>query len=327
MQTRKFGRLGWDVSEVGYGMWGIAGGWDGFTDGDLDIAPDCLDMSVERGVNFFDTAWIYAEGISEQMLGGLLRRHPGKKLYVATKIPPMTMKWPPLKSHTLKETYPRDHVREFAEISLRNLGTDCIDLLQFHTWEDAWAEDESWQRTMTDLQSEGLIKGIGISVNRWEPANCLKAIETGLIDAIQVIYNIFDQSPEDELFAVAQEKGVAIIGRVPFDEGGLTGALTEDTRFASDDWRRVYFNEENLIPTVRRAEALKAVVPTGMSLPELALRFILQNPAISTVIPGMRQPRHVDANVSVSGLGPLSAALMAELRNHRWDRQPASWSR
>lgn len=327
MKNRKFGRLGWDISEVGYGMWGIAGGWDGFTDGNLEVAPDCLDMAVEQGVNFFDTAWIYAEGVSEQFLGGLLKRHPDKKLYVATKVPPKTMKWPPLKTHTLQETYPRDHVREYTEYSLKNLGVDRIDLLQLHTWEDDWADDESWKITLRELKDEGLVDGIGISVNRWEPANCVKAINTGLIDSIQVIYNVFDQSPEDELFEVAQEKDIAIIARVPFDEGGLTGTLTKDTRFADDDWRRIYFCDENLIPTVERADRLKEVVPEGMSMPEMALRFILQHPAVSTVIPGMRQKRHVDANIGVSGMPSLPADLMDALRKHRWDRLPAPWSR
>ena len=327
MQTRRLGRLGWNVGEVGYGMWGIAGGWDGFTDGDFDLAPTCLDMAVEMGCNFFDTAWIYAEGISEQLLGGLLRRHPARKLYVATKIPPKTMKWPPRKSDSLAESYPRDHVRRYTEMSLKNLGVSCIDLMQLHTWEDSWAEQEDWQRTMDDMRREGLINGIGISVNRWEPANCLKAIETGLIDTIQVIYNIFDQAPEDELFAAALEKDIGIIARVPFDEGGLTGSLTVDTTFADDDWRRVYFCEENLVPTVMRANALKAIVPDGMTLPELALRFVLQHPAVSVVIPGMRQIRHVKANISASGLEPLSDDVVDLLRMHRWDRTPAPWSR
>lgn len=327
MLTRKMGRLGWDVSEIGYGMWGIAGGWDGFTDGDSDLAPGCLDMAVEKGCNFFDTAWIYGEGVSEQLLGRLLQRHPDKKLYVATKIPPKTMKWPPRKEHTLEETYPADYVRQYTEISLENLGVDCIDLMQLHTWEDSWAEEESWQRTLSDLQSEGLIRGIGISANRWEPTNCIKAIETGLIDTIQVIHNIFDQAPEDELFDVAQERNLGIIARVPFDEGGLTGNLTSETRFADDDWRRVYFCEENLIPTVKRADALKEILPSGMTLPQMALRFILRHPAVSTVIPGMRQPHHVEANMAISGMDPLPKELLAELRQHRWDRTPAVWSR
>ena len=327
LRTRKLGRLGWNATEVGYGMWGVAGGWDGFTDGDLDEATDSLELAVARGCNFYDTAWIYAEGGSEQMLGGLLRRHPNKKLFVATKVPPKTMKWPPLKTHALEDSYPRDHVRHYVELSLRNLGVDRIDLLQLHTWEDDWAEQESWQRTMSDLKAEGCVDGIGISVNRWEPANCLKAIETGLIDTIQVIYNIFDQAPEDELFDVAVEKDIGIIARVPFDEGGLTGTLTKETRFRYDDWRRIYFCEENLIATVERADGLRKVVPEGMTLPELALRFILQNPVVSTVIPGMRQQRHVDANFAVSGLSSLPDEVMAELRKHRWDRAPTAWSR
>jgi len=242
------GRLGWQVSEIGYGMWGIAGGSDTLNYGEADASGECLDRAIELGCNFFDTAWIYGEGVSERMLGELLARHRDKRLYVATKIPPMSMKWPPLPGTRIEDAFPADHIRKYTEHSLENLGVDCIDLMQFHVWEDEWAEDENWQRAMSDLRSEGLINGIGISVNRWEPTNCLKAIETGMIDVIQTIYNIFDQAPEDELFKIALEKNVGIIARVPFDEGGLTGMLTADTRFPDEDWRSVYFGEENLLP-------------------------------------------------------------------------------
>jgi aryl-alcohol dehydrogenase-like predicted oxidoreductase len=326
MKTRRMGRLGWPVSEVGYGMWGIAGGPGNFTGADLDTAPQCLDDAVARGCNFFDTAWVYGRGVSEQMLGKLLRRHRDKRLYVATKIPPKNREWPPRPGDRLADVFPADHIREYTELSLENLGVSCIDLLQLHVWEDRWADDEHWQRALSDLRRERLIDGIGISVNRWEPGNSLRALDTGMIDVIQVIYNIFDQAPEDDLFPAAIEKNIGIIARVPFDEGGLTGMLTSDTRFPADDWRGTYFGPENLAPTVARAGALKPLVAPGSSLPELALRFILHHPAVSTVIPGMRKPQHVQANLAVSDGHALPAATLKALRAHRWDRRPTAWS-
>ncbi len=327
MRYRTLGRLGWQISEIGYGMWGIAGGSGGFTGENHDVAPRCLERALELGCNFFDTAWSYGGGgVSERMLGRLLRDHPDRKIYVATKIPPKNREWPPRPGDALEDVFPPDHIREYAYKSLENLGVSRIDLMQFHVWEDRWADDERWQTAMTELKREGVIGGIGISANRWEPANCLRAIDTGLIDAVQVIYNLFDQAPEDELFGVAREKNVGIIARVPFDEGGLTGTLTARSSWPEDDWRHTYFGPENLLPTVRRAEALAALVPAGMTLPELALRFILHHPAVSTVIPGMRQPRHVEANLAVSDGAPLGDGLLSALREHRWDRAPAAWS-
>ncbi len=326
MRYRTFGRLGWEISEVGYGMWGIAGGSGGFTDADYDTAPQCLERALELGCNFFDTASSYGGGLSEQMLGRLLREHGDRRIYAATKIAPKNREWPPRPGDTLDDVFPPDFIRESVYKSLANMGVPRIDLMQFHVWEDRWAGDERWQTVMTDLKREGVIGGIGISVNRWEPANCLRAIDSGLIDTIQVIYNVFDQSPEDELFVRARQANVGIIARVPFDEGGLTGTLSADTVFPADDWRSTYFGAENLLPTVERAAALERILPAGMTLPELTLRFILQDPAVSTVIPGMRQPRHVEANVAASDGRALPADLMAELRRHRWDRTPTAWS-
>jgi aryl-alcohol dehydrogenase-like predicted oxidoreductase len=326
MRYRTMGRLGWEVSEVGYGMWGIAGGPGGFTGADYDTAPGCLDEAVELGCNFFDTAWAYGRGISEQMLGALLRRHPGRKLYVATKLPPKNMAWPPGAADTLDEVFPAEHIREFTYKSLENLGTSQIDLMQLHVWEDRWAKDERWQAALSELKREGVIGAVGISVNRWEPANCLAAIGTGLVDVIQVIYNVFDQAPEDELLRRTQRDGIGVIARVPFDEGTLAGGVTASSSWPEGDWRNTYFGPENLGPTVGHLAALVADVADRMPLPELALRFILANPAVSTVIPGMRKPGHVRSNLAVSDGTPLDPALLSDLRRHRWDRAPAWWS-
>jgi len=322
MRYRTFGRLGWRVSDVGYGMWGLAA-WSGSDD---DLTRKALEEAVRLGCNFFDTAWAYGQGRSERFLGELVRAHREKHLYTATKVPPKNLTWPARPEFTLDEVFPPDHVREYAESSLENLGLDSVDLLQFHVWEDRWARDERWQRVVEDLRREGLVKAIGISVNRWEPENGIETLRTGLVDAVQVIYNIFDQNPEDVLFPLCRELGVAIIARVPFDEGSLTGTLTRETRFPQGDFRRTYFGAENLGPTVDRVERLLPLVPKDSSLPELAMRFILSNPDVATVIPGMRRPKHVAANIRASDLGPLDAALVARLREHRWIRQPASWS-
>lgn len=326
MRYRRFGRLGWQVGEVGYGMWGIAGGEGGWTGADDVTGNESLQESVRLGCNFYDTAWIYGRGHSEEMLGELLRGHPEKRLYVASKIPPKDRNWPSTQESKLSDVFPEDHILEYAHKSLENLGTESIDLLQFHVWEDSWADDERWQEPIRRLKDEGLVQGVGISVNRWEPWNVLKALDTGLIDAVQVIYNIFDQAPEDELFAACQERDIAVICRVPFDEGTLTGTLTHESTWPEGDWRNSYFVPENLRASVERAERLKEVVPDGTTLPELALRFILRHPAVATVIPGMRSVRHVRANLGVSGAEPLPDHLLAELRRHRWDRTPTAWS-
>jgi aryl-alcohol dehydrogenase-like predicted oxidoreductase len=234
--------------------------------------------------------------------------------------------WPSRRGFKLDEVFPPDYIRKSTELSLKFLGLPSVDLMQFHVWEDEWAEDVRWQNAMAKLKADGLIKGIGVSINRWEPANALRTLRTGLIDAVQVIYNIFDQNPVDELFPLCQELNVAVIARVPFDEGTLTGTLTKDSTWPAGDWRNTYFVKENLIPSVERADRLKPLVPAGMTLPEMALRFCLSHPAVCTVIPGMRSPKNVRANIAACEAGPLPDSLLNELKAHRWDRKPTEWS-
>ena len=322
MQYRRFGRSNWKISEIGYGMWGLAG-WTG---SDRKEIEDALDLAVESGCNFFDTAWGYAEGLSEQILGDLIRRNPDKKLYAATKIPPKNRHWPSKPNFLLKDVFPADYIVEYAEKSLKNLGVETIDLLQFHVWEDAWAHEDEWKEAIQKLTKDGKVERWGISVNRWEPNNALKTLETGLIDAVQVIYNIFDQAPEDQLFPLCNKLDIGVIARVPLDEGTLSGNLTKETTFPTDDWRSTYFVPENLNASVDRAEALRPVVPALMTMPELALRFILENPDVHTTIPGMRKLAHVRSNIATSDGIRLSKALTEELKNHRWDREPTEWS-
>lgn len=326
MRKRRFGRLGWEVSQIGYGMWGIAGGEGGWTGADDRTGLQALQRGVDLGINLFDTAWIYGRGHSEEMLGELIGANPEAGLIVATKVPPLNRQWPSARSTALDDAFPEAHIAEYVQRSLDNLQVDTIDLLQFHVWEDAWARDVRWQRAVERLRQDGLIRGVGISVNRWEPWNVLDTLRTGLIDAVQVIYNIFDQAPEDELFGVCEELDIAVMARVPFDEGGLTGMLSKESTWPEADWRYRYFGPENLPETVDRAGRLAELLPDGMTLPELALGFILANPVVATVIPGMRSVGHVEANVSVSASPPLPADLMRRLRQHRWDRAPAEWS-
>jgi aryl-alcohol dehydrogenase-like predicted oxidoreductase len=317
MKYRPFGRAGWDVSEIGYGMWGMAG-WSG-SDDEQSLAS--LDHAIALGCNFFDTAWAYGDGHSEILLGRTLKRHPGKRLYAATKIPPKNRKWPARPEYTLDEVYPADYIREYTEKSLTNLGVSTIDLQQFHVWSDTWADDERWQRAASSLKEEGLVRAIGISINRWQPENVLRALATGLIDAVQVVYNVFDQSPEDLLFPACREQHIAVIARVPFDEGSLTGTLTPDSRWPEGDFRNSYFRPENLAPTLERVDRLRPVVPEGMTMPQLALGHILRHPDVSTVIPGMRRANHVEQNIGASSAARLPETLMAELKRHRWDRK------
>jgi aryl-alcohol dehydrogenase-like predicted oxidoreductase len=316
MQLRKFGRLGWSVSDIGYGMWGM-GGWTGSED-ERSLAS--LDESVALGCNFFDTAFAYGDGHSEKLLGETLKRHAGKKLFVATKVPPKNRVWPGKASTPIADVFPYDYIVEMTERSRANLGVARIDLQQLHVWSDAWVDDDGWRRAVTDLKKKGLIEGFGISINRWEAENVLKALDTGLVDAVQVVYNVFDQAPEDHLFPACQRLDVAVIARVPFDEGSLTGTLKADTTWPKGDWRNLYFTPAALAETLPRVDALKPLVPPGSSLPDLALRFILHHPAVSTTIPGMRSLGHVASNIAASDAPPLGADLIDALRAHRWER-------
>jgi aryl-alcohol dehydrogenase-like predicted oxidoreductase len=322
MKYRRFGKTGWQVSEIGFGMWGLAG-WTGSSPAEVWRA---LERAVELGCNFFDTAWGYGEGKSEAVLGRLVRAHPGKRLYTATKIPPKNMQWPSRREFTLDDCFPPDHIEKFVHTSLKNAGLESFDLMQFHVWEDSWVEDDRWAKKLEELRGQGLFRAVGLSINRWEPWNGVRTVRSGLVDAVQVIYNIFDQNPEDELFPACRDMDVGVIARVPFDEGTLTGTLSKESRWPKDDWRSTYFVPENLSTSVEHADALRPLIPPGMSMPEMALRFILNNSDVSTIIAGMRTVIHVESNLAASDKGPLPAELHAKLRPHRWDRKPKEWS-
>jgi aryl-alcohol dehydrogenase-like predicted oxidoreductase len=322
MNHRTLGRTNFKISEIAHGLWGM-GDWTGSDDAQSLAA---LQLSVDLGCNFFDTAWSYGNGHSDALLGQLLSRNPTKRLYAASKIPPLNDKWPASAKYKYRDVFPADHVFKHARLIRENLGTDSIDLLQFHVWDDSWTNEPDFRKTVEKLKAEGWIRFFGLSLNRWEPENGIRALRTGLVDAVQVIYNIFDQSPEDQLFPVCHELNIGVIARVPLDEGSLAGELTAETRFPKNDWRSLYFGPENLPNTVTRVEKLKKVLPQGMSLPQMALRFILSNLVVSTTIVGMRHPNHVRENLAVSDAGPLDDTLLRNLRQHRWDRRPQPWS-
>jgi aryl-alcohol dehydrogenase-like predicted oxidoreductase len=301
-------------------MWGM-GNWS--AEETEDLLPS-LEYAVQSGCNFFDTAWQYGSGQSEQILGKLRKRNTG--IVVATKVPPKNFRWPSMQHFTLDETFPPDHVFEYIEKSLKNLDMSCIDLLQFHVWEDEWALNKDWQSTVRRLKDEKLVSHVGISVNVWEPNNGVKALKTGLVDTVQVCYNIFDQAAEDRLFHVCDELNIGVIARVPFEYGMLTGKITLDTKWPDGDWRNKYFVAENKIPAVKHVDMLRPIVPEGMTMAEMTLRFILFNKSVSTVIPGMRSREHVQSNLGCSDGKVLPAELVAKLRDHRWDRAPIYWA-
>ena len=318
MNYRTLGKTGFKVSEIGFGAWGIGGEmWQGSDDAQSLAA---LKKALELGVSFFDTALAYGLGHSEQLVARVRGWTSGTAV-IATKIPPKNRQWPARPGVPFRDAFPKAYIFESTERSLRNLRVESIDLQQFHVWSDEWVEaDEIWEAVRT-LKAQGKVKAFGISVNDHQPESVLKALKTGMVDAIQVIYNIFDQSPETELLPFCQANGIGVIARVPFDEGGLTGRVKPDTVFPKGDWRNDYFKGERKQQLHDRIEKLKLLLgPEAKTLPELALRFILSNPAVSTVIPGMRSISNVETNSAVSDGRILSSKLLKELRKHKWVR-------
>jgi aryl-alcohol dehydrogenase-like predicted oxidoreductase len=316
MRYRRLGRTGWGVSEVGYGAWGIGKHmWIGADD---EESIRALHKAVDSGLNFIDTALAYGEGYSEQLVGRFARERK-ERLYIATKVPPKNRIWPA--SGSLEEVFPFAYIIDSTETSLRNLQVERIDLLQLHVWDPSWFSQDWWHEALSQLKQQGKIAFAGISINDHDPGSALEVVSSGLIDVVQVIYNIFDQSPEDELFPLCREQDVGVIARVPFDEGALTGHITPASKFDAADWRNSYFKGDRKRQVFQRVEKLRPLVDgEAGTLPELALKFCLHHPAVSTVIPGMRKTAHVEANLSVSDKPPLSDSMIERLRQHRWEK-------
>jgi aryl-alcohol dehydrogenase-like predicted oxidoreductase len=321
MKYRRLGRTNFEVSEIGYGAWGVGGvQWLGGTD---DESVRALHRAIELGVNFIDTALAYGEGHSEQLVGEVVREAPGK-VFVATKVPPKNELWPAEPGIGIKEVFPYDYILSCTEQSLRNLKMETIDLHQLHVWNPEWIRDDEWRRAIEYLKKSGKVRAFGVSINDHQPDSAIELIETGLIDTVQVIYNVFDQSPERNLFPACTRHDIGVLARVPLDEGALTGTITPATRFEKDDFRAFYFRDNRKQEVVQHVNALHKDLsgiegPEG-SLPEIALRFCLSDPAVSTVIPGMRRVKNVEANARLSDRGPLPGNVLGILKRHAWDK-------
>ena len=318
MQYRTLGRTGWRVSEIGLGTWGMGGMWGPVNDRE---ALEAIHRALESGVNFLDTALVYGDGHAE----GLIRKALANRtapVYLATKIPPKNMAWPARHDVPVTEAFPAQWIVQCTEQSLRHLKRDHVDLQQFHVWSSRWLiERAEWLPAIERLKREGKIRAFGVSINDHEPDTALALVASGLIDTVQLIYNLFEQAPAQTLLPLCQQYQVGVIVRVPFDEGSLTGTLTADTRFHPDDWRRAYFRGDRLQETLQRVERLAALVRgESPTLARAALKFCLSHPAVSTVIPGMRRVAHVEENCAASDGTVLSPQLLRRLRAHAWSR-------
>jgi aryl-alcohol dehydrogenase-like predicted oxidoreductase len=317
MKYRTLGRTQLSVSEIGYGAWGIGGRqWLGSNDGESRKA---LERAVDLGLNFIDTALAYGEGHSEQLVAAVLKRH--RHVQAATKVPPKNGIWPAPPGAPIKDVFPVNWIISCTEESLKNLGVEALDLQQLHVWSPEWVDCDEWRTAADRLRGQGKIRFFGLSVNDHQPESVMSAIRTGLVDTIQVIYNIFDQSPADGLLQLCEETNVGVIARCPFDEGALTGNIQPGVTFPKGDFRNHYFSGDRPRQVQERIEKLRPVIAShAASLADAALRFCLSHPAVSTVIPGMRQPRYAEENCAASDRGPLPAEVLAQLADHRWEK-------
>ena len=329
MKTRTFGRLGWPVTEIGFGAWAIGGSWGPQAEEESLAA---LRRALDLGLTFIDTAAGYGNGHSERLIGRVLKerglRGGGNgKVKVATKIPPkFPGEWPPIGwAERCDERYPEAYLREQLEERLRNLNAEALDLVQLHTWSRAWNEEPVALATLRKFQKEGKIVGIGISTPEQDQNALNDLVRGGWLDSVQVIYNIFEQDPAEELLPLALKHKVGIIVRVAYDEGSLTGKFTKETTFAEGDFRRNYFSGDRLERTVARVDRVKAAVAqvAGKAEPDLAAvaaRFVLKHPGVSTVITGIRNVRQAELNCSYGDLPPISDELYTALKAQYWRR-------
>jgi aryl-alcohol dehydrogenase-like predicted oxidoreductase len=317
MNYRKLGRTNFQISEIGYGAWGIGGVQ--LLGGTDDESLTALRRAIELGVNFIDTALAYGDGHSERLVGQVVR-DAGRRIYVATKVPPKNQLWPARKGIGIESVFPYDYIVRCAEDSLRNLKLDAIDLLQLHVWNPEWIGREEWRRAFEDLKRGGKIRAAGLSLNDHDPDSGIEAIRTGLIDSVQAIYNIFDQGAAKNLFPLCIEENVGVLARVPLDEGGLTGKIDANTKFPTGDFREFYFRGGRKRQVAEHVAALRRDLSDGEDLAETALRFCISHPAVSSVIPGMRTVRHAESNTALSAQGPLPEETLAVLKRHAWDR-------
>ncbi len=315
MEYRPLGNTGLKVSEIGYGAWGIgASMWIGAQE---DESLAALRRAIELGVNFVDTARGYGE--SERIVGSVLRDHPD--VLVATKVPPKNMMWPAPSGVAASDAFPGAHIRESLETSLAASGLEAFDVLQFHVWSDEWVGSGDWLETIAALKQEGKIRFFGVSVNDYQPSNVLDLVRSGTVDTIQVIYNAWHQAPEAELLPACAEHGVGVIVRVALDEGGLTGRITASSTFPDGDFRNRFFGGSRRAAVEEHVTALVSELGIAADdLPDTALRYVLDHPAVSTVIAGMRTVRNVERNAATSDGRRLTPQQRAVITRHRWER-------
>jgi aryl-alcohol dehydrogenase-like predicted oxidoreductase len=318
MEYRKLGRTGFEVSEIGYGAWGIGkSGWIGAND---EESLQALQKAIDLGLNFIDTALAYGDGHSEELVGQVARDQ-SKRIYISTKIPPKNGQWPARSGVPVQDVFPGNYIMECTERSLRNLGTDTIDVQQFHVWQDDWVGQGDWLETIQKLKEQGKIHFFGVSINDHQSENALRLIETGVVDTVQVIYNVFEQSPEDKLFPACQQHNVGVIVRVPLDEGGLTGKITPQSTFDPEDFRNGYFRGDRKQEVYTHVQSIASDLGVSVDdVPEIALRYVLSHPAVSTVIPGMRTVRNAERNMAVGDGKGLTQEQIQKLKKHRWIR-------
>ncbi|GAA2753571.1 aldo/keto reductase [Amnibacterium kyonggiense] len=319
MQYRDLGRAGLQVSDIGYGAWGIGGAGGGWVGAEDDESLRALERFIELGGTFIDTARGY--GRSEELVGRVLREHRDEGLIVATKVPPKNGEWPARAGVPVEEAFPGDHIRASLETSLKASGLDAFDVVQFHVWSDEWVGNGDWLETVQALKEEGKLRHFGVSINDYEPENALALIRSGAVETVQVIYNVFHQQPEEQLLAACHEHGVGVIVRVALDEGGLTGRITKDTTFEEGDFRRTFFQGDRPAQVEQHVQALADDLGIAVDeVPDVALRYVLSHPAVSTVIAGMRTVRNVERNAATSDRDALPQATVARLKAHRWER-------
>jgi aryl-alcohol dehydrogenase-like predicted oxidoreductase len=317
MKYRKFGNTGLKVSEIGFGAWAIGGSWGDQREQD---SLEALETALDRGVNFIDTAAGYGNGKSERIIGEFLKSR-SETVYVCTKTPPAEGKWPPSPYCRIEERYSEKYLRENVEDRLSNLQVESLDVLLLHTWTRAWNDRPIALEILQKMKSEGLIKQIGISTPEHDQNCVIQLMRDGMVDVLQVIYNIFEQEPAAQLFPVALETGTGIIVRVAFDEGVLTGKYTGNETFGPDDFRSNYFAGDRLERGVKRTEKIKKEFQkSAYSMPELALKFALTHEAVSTVIPGIRNRNQAVQNTAISELPEISEDMMLRLHDHSWNR-------
>lgn len=317
MKYRLLGRTGINVSEIGFGAWAIGSHWGAQN---ISDSVEALHKSIDLGLNFIDTALGYGNGKSEQIISEVLKERK-EEVIVATKIPPSDGPWPPSPYCKMEDRYSEEYIRTTVDTCRKNLDTDCIDILQLHTWTRAWNSNPKPLEILQKLKAEGIIKNIGISTPEQDQNSLIQLMKDGYLDTVQVIYNIFEQEPAAEFLPVALKNNVGVIVRVAYDEGILTGKYKADDLFPKDDFRSKYFEGDRMYRAVKRVDKIKSELEgVGYNMPQAALKFVLAHPAVSTIITGIRNENQAMLNIATSDLSDMQDDLVIKLQKHNWLR-------